>query len=97
MYLTNFYKSGSWNALCDVCGLKYKSDELRKRWDGLMVCSTDFEHRHPQDYIRGNKPEKAIPWSRPEPADRFVTVDYISTAVGVQDTTIPSGHNNGEL
>lgn len=97
MFLKSHYKSGEWNALCDVCGLKYKSSELQKRWDGMMVCKQDYEVRHPQDYMRGPRGEKGIPWSRPEPADRFVTVDYISTSTGVQDTTIPSGHNNGAL
>ena len=97
MYLTNYYKSGVQNAICDVCGFKFKSDELQKRWDGQMVCKGDFEYRHPQDYIRAPKPEKPPAFTRKEGAERAVDVDYIATSVGVQDTTIPSGHNNGSL
>ena len=35
------------------CGRKYKSNEIRKRWDGLLVCDEDWEPRHPQDFVRG--------------------------------------------
>lgn len=97
MYLTNHYKSGVYNALCDVCGFKFKSDELQKRWDGVMVCRLDMDSRHPQDYIKAPKPERPLPWTRPEGADQEVDVDYIATSIGIQDTTIPSGHNNGSL
>lgn len=94
MFLTNYYASGERNALCDVCGVKYKSNQLKKRWDGFMVCSVGscWEPRHPQDYIRGPRPEKAPAWTRPEPANSFVSVSYIAESVGLQETTIPSGH-----
>ena len=86
----------SWNVICDVCGFKYKNHQLKKRWDGLIVCEEDFESRHPQDFAKIPRTEKAIPWARPEKTDTFVDVDYISSSEGVQETTIPSGHfNNG--
>jgi len=69
------YKKGCWNAICDVCGFEFKSDKLKERWDGLMVCREDWETRHPQDFVRPVK-ESVIPWSRPEPADVFVEIDY---------------------
>lgn len=63
----NQYKHGVWNAICDVCGEKFKSDELRKRWDGLMVCGPDWEPRHPQDFLRAIKEtSNKLPWSRPD-------------------------------
>ena len=62
---------GVWSAICDVCGFKYKSTELRKRWDGLMVCDDDFETRHPQDFIRTRSERIVPPWTRPEPEDTF--------------------------
>lgn len=71
---TNRLVLGQWNAICDVCGFKKKSSEVRKRWDGLMVCPEDWEERHPQDLLRV-KPEKIVPpWVRPEPPDTFITV-----------------------
>jgi hypothetical protein len=76
--MKNIYKPGTWNALCDVCGFKLKSDQLSRRWDGLMVCSDDLESRHPQDLIRVPRENVSVPWARPEPPDTFVTVTYIT-------------------
>ncbi len=74
-----YFKSGGWNALCDVCGHKFKSHELKKRWDGLMVCDADFEHDHPQKFLRVREDKIAVPWARPRPADLFV---FVCTAAG---------------
>ena len=90
-------KWGDWNAICDVCGFKYKASMLRKRLDGLMVCRKDFEHRHPQDLIKIPKDDQSVPWSRPEPTDVFLTVDYVSAGTGIQDNPTLTGdfeHNN---
>tara|TARA_R100001443_G_scaffold24201_3_gene36384 strand:- start:3293 stop:3655 length:363 start_codon:yes stop_codon:yes gene_type:complete len=35
-------------AQCDRCGFVYKYLQLRKEWNGLKVCSTCFEPKHPQ-------------------------------------------------
>ena len=53
--------------LCDVCGFRYPSELMRRRWDGLWVCPSDWEQRHIADFIRV-KPEqhKSKPWIRPE-------------------------------
>jgi hypothetical protein len=65
---------GDYNAICDVCGFKKKASELRKRWDGFMVCASDMEERHPQDLIR-SIPEKPVPpFTRPQPTDRFIVI-----------------------
>ena len=76
-----WWKSGQWNALCDVCGMKFKSTELRARWDGLMVCEQDWETRHPQELIRPIQDQNKLPWTRPEPQDTFIFVP-ICTAKG---------------
>lgn len=62
----NYLKLGDWNAICDVCGLKFKAGELKKDWRGLMVCTSDFELRHPQDFLRVKGDKPAVPWARPE-------------------------------
>lgn len=61
-----YYKPGAWNAICDVCGFRYKSDELRKRWDGFMVCSKDYETRNPLDFLKLRSEDTSVPWSRPD-------------------------------
>jgi len=83
----NYFIPGEWNAICDSCGRKFKASQLQKRWDGFMVCSEDWEPRHIADFIKAPNPEKAIPWSRPESADREIVVPYVND--GTQDTTIP--------
>lgn len=64
----------AWRAICDVCGFKLWNHELRKRWDGLMVCSADFEKRHPQDFVKAKPDRQNTPWVRPEPDDIDVSV-----------------------
>jgi len=73
------YSSGDWNAICDVCGRRYKDTDLRKRWDGLIVCPQDYEERQPQDFVRARADQMAVPWSRPEGQDTFVPINYTPT------------------
>ena len=62
--MESFFKLGSWNAICDVCGFQYKAEELRKNWKGLYVCSKDFESRHPQEYLRVSKETTGVSWAQ---------------------------------
>lgn len=73
----NWLDLGNWNAICDVCGLKFKGSDLKKDWRGLMVCSKDYEVRHPQDFLRVRADDPSIPWARPEAEDVFKYVCYI--------------------
>lgn len=75
------FDRGNWEALCDECGCKFKASELRKRWDGLMVCERDWEPRQPQDFVRAKVDIQAVPWSRPEPSDTFVFVCSSTSAI----------------
>lgn len=73
----SIYVSGQWNAICDRCGFKFKSSELKKDWQGLMVCEDDFETRHPQTLMKITT-EKAFPeWTRPRTVDEFVHACYL--------------------
>lgn len=76
----DYYKHGDHNAICDSCGFKFKASELRKTWDGRMVCADDFEERHPQDTIRPRPESRKLPWTRPEPETRYKTVAAIDTS-----------------
>ena len=64
----NYYRGGDWKATCEVCGLWYKASQLRLRWDGLRVCRMDFEHRHPQEFLRSVPDEVPPHWTAPEGA-----------------------------
>lgn len=70
-------KWGEWWAICDRCALKKYASELREEWTGYRVCKDCFETRHPQDLLPAPTPESTIPWSRPEPDDVEIEVDYI--------------------
>jgi hypothetical protein len=74
--MNTYFKSGSWNVICEVCGRKYKSDQVRKRWDGLIVCEADFEQRHILDFIRAVPDNQQVAYQAPEPTDTFVSISY---------------------
>lgn len=109
--MQNYFKSGKWNVICDVCGRKYKNTDVRKRWDGLIVCSKDFELRHIADFIKSNPERNNVKDPRPEQADQFVSVSYISTGdtyctpagrnavagIGIPGCMIPHNLPNGAL
>lgn len=63
---------GDSNCVCDVCGFKYKRSQLKKRWDGAIVCAEDFETRHPQDLIKPRPERQNVKDSRPEPEPYYV-------------------------
>lgn len=68
MSLVDHYVPGNWNAICDRCGRKFKANQLRRTWEGYMVCDRDWEPRHPQDYVKGVKEAPNVPFVR-RPAD----------------------------
>jgi hypothetical protein len=86
----NYFLSGEWNAICDVCGQKKKSHELQKRWDGLYVCSKDWETRHPQDFIKVRADKQVVEWNRPETVDMFVGVCYPEGRSAIPNLSIPN-------
>jgi len=77
------YKAGNWNAICDVCSFKFKASEMKKRWDGLMVCEKDFELDHPQKYLKVREDRTSVPWVRARPADVFIPVCTALTSASV--------------
>lgn len=78
----NYYKSGEFNLICDVCGKKIKAHESKHRWDGLVVCFEDYEQRHPQDFVRARQDKISIPFNRPRPTDIYV--ELVCTSSGRQ-------------
>ena len=74
------YRSGEWLLICDSCGSVIYASESYHRWDGMIVCRQDFEHRHPQDMLRGVADRQVVPFSRPEPADDFLGENEVTAA-----------------
>lgn len=75
------YIKGDYDAICEICGFKFKASELRRRWDGYFVDSRCWEPRHPQDFIRGVADIQAPVWTRPEATDTFVLGCSTQTAI----------------
>lgn len=66
----DYYKSGDYNAVCSMCGGKFKAGELRKHWQGMYRCAECWEPRQPQDFVKAPPPETPPPWIQP-PNDVF--------------------------
>ena len=62
----DYYKTGSWNVICDRCGEKFKGEQLVKEWTGFMVCKPCHEPRNIQDFLRGVPDNLPKPYYRPE-------------------------------
>ena len=60
----NTLRLGDWNTLCDVCGMKFKASDLRRRWDGFMVCVDDWEPEHPMNDFNPKFGSPHIDWQR---------------------------------
>lgn len=70
----NFYRQGDWNAVCALCGTKYKASELI--WNSQIqdwVCIYDWEQRHPQERVKAVQDDQSVPWVRPDPSPTYST------------------------
>lgn len=76
---------GEWIAICDVCGFRFHSGDLRERWDGMMVCRDDWEERHPSDFFRATPDDQTVPWTSP--------ADSESGGTDVNGNTFPPAEN----
>ena len=79
--MRNHLDLGNWNALCDVCGFKFKALDLKRDWRGLMVCKDDYELRHESDFLRVQKEKITVEFSRPYPVQDTYT-GYICSVSG---------------
>ena len=82
------WEPGNHWVTCDMCGCSVRHKDVKKTWDGLVVCrDTCWEPRHPQDFVRGVPDDtSAKGLVRPEPQDTFVDVEYLPAS-----STVPEG------
>ena len=82
---------GSWNLICQRCGVKRKNYDIEKEWTGLFVCRDKcLDFRHPQDFVRPTIDDTSVPFTSHPPTDGDASPTY-DTTTGVQEHTIPSG------
>ena len=80
---------GTWIVNCDVCGFRFPSNKLKKRWDGAMCCEKDWETRHPQTLIK-IRGETAVPtYTRHNSAEEELVCTIVTSScyadLGVAD------------
>ena len=69
----DFYSHGNPNYICDRCGQKFKRSQIRKTWDGFMVCHYDYEIRHPQDFLKSRYDKQSFADPRPDSCSQEFT------------------------
>lgn len=74
------YRRGDFNAICDRCGQKFKASQLKRTWNGLRVCSYDFEERNAQDFVRAVRPDSAPYGAKPLGEYTFLEADEVTAA-----------------
>lgn len=74
---TDTYVLGDNYVICDICGFQYRRSECRKNWKGQIVCSSDFEHRHPQELIKVRPEKNNVRDPRPVPEFHFVGTNEV--------------------
>lgn len=77
--IRNTHRVGHWLVSCDECGWTYYNDQMRKRWDGALVCEKDWEPRHPQDYVHAKSDGRPPTDTRPDNAVLTVNNTYPGT------------------
>lgn len=84
----DYYKDGDYNAICSMCGHKYKASELVEHWQGQKRCYKCWEPRQPQDFVRVIPDNPTPSWTQPDEDGTYVAtcslVDRIAVSgVGV--------------
>jgi hypothetical protein len=81
----DYYKSGTYNGICDRCGSKFKFSDLKLEWDGLYVCTANgcWEARQPQDYVKGVRDDMSVPVSRPDQPAVFLDTLYSTPVTSI--------------
>lgn len=59
------YKPGSFYRTDDRTGFVQRAGRTREQWDGLIVDTSVWEPRQPQDLVKGVKDEQWVPQARP--------------------------------
>lgn len=78
---SDFVKHGSWNVICDQCGMKRKASECRITWDNLYVCQGCWTPRHPQDFVKGVPDDQTVPIARPDIVTSMGSTTVATTAL----------------
>lgn len=76
------YQPGNHWVVCDSCGFDIRAFDIMETWDGRLVCPSDWEPRHPQDFVRSKQEHIAAEYPvRPDPEPIFISTPCNAPAV----------------
>jgi hypothetical protein len=80
----DFYKHGSYNVSCSMCGRKRKYDEMERNWQGYFRCPEHNEPRQPQDFVSSTRDIMTVPYALP------LVQQFTSLAFEFAATVVPN-------
>ena len=84
--------------VCQIDGMEYPAEEMRKQWDGLIVHRRNFTVRHPQDLIRAVPDNPSVMPVNVEPGiGSSCSDDFNWTEHGREMTWNWVNHNNSQI
>jgi hypothetical protein len=74
------WQSGNHWVVCDLCGCDVRAHEAIETWDHKVVCPSDWEPRHEQDFVRSREDKTtAEGLVRPDPEALFIFFGSVCT------------------
>lgn len=87
--IRNQHRLGDWLVVDDITGFTIYASESVKLWDGRITHVSNFETRHPQEFIKARRDPKPVPFVRTEPL--AVLASSYSSFIGQTDIPTPIG------
>jgi len=85
-------KGPTYNMICDRCGFKCKSNQIKQEWTGLMTCDATvnncWEPRNAQDFVRGIPDKQSVLPARPDPNNSEITYWQYPCIAGIALTGV---------
>lgn len=81
-------KIGDYLMVSDESGLTFWASEMRQRWDGAWVHTSEWEIRNPQDFVKARKDPTPSNPARPRAEVVAACPEYFN--LYVNGTTVPT-------
>lgn len=88
------YRSGDFWRICDRTGFKVRASDTVKDWNGLIVKRSEWDGRHPQDFVKAKMDRQRVPDPQPEGNDVFLS-DVGGTPIGLLLALTTASRNLG--
>lgn len=75
------------NSTCDITSRKHRKSQMMEMWNGLYVHKSQYERRHPQDFIQPVRVSKPILNARPYKEPTFAPEAIPDNVILAEDGT----------